>query len=84
MLTPEEVKFAFTPVGDKLSAGQKMALQKAENLFRETALEVLQLVPKTADRTSALRKLLEAKFMCSQAITHSMSPEDALVKKEVK
>ena len=36
--------------------------------------------PDCADRTSALRKILEAKMMVTQAITHQKSPEEALVK----
>lgn len=80
MRSPEEVKHAFTPVGNKLSEGQKMRLLKIQNLMTETALEVLELVPNCADRTSGLRKLLEAKFVFTQAITHNAPPEDALNK----
>ncbi len=70
MRTRDEVIHAFTPVM-KLSEGQKMRLLKLENQFKDTATEILDLVPECADRTSALRKLLEVKFTCSQAVTHT-------------
>lgn len=72
MRTREEVMFAFTPVG-KVSQKQQMCLMKIETAFKDLASEILDLVPESADRTSALRKCLEAKMMCSQAISHDVN-----------
>ena len=73
MRTRDEVIHAFTPVM-KLSEGQKMRLLKLEVAYKDLATEILDLVPESADRTSALRKLLEVKFTTSQAITHTNEP----------
>ena len=70
MRTKLEVEKAFTPVG-KLSAEQGIRLMKITNAFKDLATDIIDLVPEAADRTSALRKLLNAKFECVQAITHS-------------
>lgn len=69
MRTRDEIIYAFTPQ-EKLGPVQKAALQRMDTAFKELATDVLDNVPETADRTSALRKILEAKMMCSQAITH--------------
>lgn len=82
MRTKEEVDFAFTPVA-QLTPSQKQYLYKIELLFKDAANDVIEYVPDSADRTSAIRKLLEAKLMCTQAITHNESPEQALIKKSV-
>lgn len=79
MRTREDVIDAFTPK-HKLSEGQKQRMLRLEVLMKETATEVLDLVPECADRTAALRKMLEAKRTLTQAITHSQSPEEALLK----
>lgn len=71
MLTRDEVVFAFTPVPpNTIDEGQKMRMLKIETNFLELATDIIDLVPVSADRTAALRKLLEAKWTCSQAITH--------------
>ena len=69
MRTKDEVKYAFTPVG-KLDQAQKMRMMKIEKAFIELGTDIIDLVPECADRTSALRKLMEAKFTATQAITH--------------
>lgn len=71
MRTIEEIKVAFQPVSPAvLDAGQKQKLMIIANRAQEFAEEVLDLVPECADRTHALRLVLDAKFWCVQAITH--------------
>ncbi len=70
MRTIEEVRDAFSPAG-VLTATQQMRLMKIENLFKMVANEVMDLVPESANRTTALRKILESKMTCVQEITHS-------------
>lgn len=82
MRTAKEVDHAFTAV-KKLSPSQTQRLLNMEVRFKEMATDILDQVPESADRTSALRKLLETKMMCSQAITHQKSPEEALNKAPV-
>lgn len=79
MRTTQEVEHAFTP-NRKLSPGQVQKVLNAEVAFRDFAKTVIMETPDCADRTSALRKILEAKMMVTQAITHQKSPEEALVK----
>lgn len=86
MRNREEVVHAFTP-NPKLNEIQKQALLRTEMAFKELATEVVDLVPECADRTAALRKLLEAKMTCVQAITHAntgavQAPAPAQVTKE--
>lgn len=69
MRNRDEVIHAFTPVG-KLDEVQKQCMMKIEMATRDLATDIIELVPDCADRISALRKLLEAKFNCVQAITH--------------
>lgn len=73
MRSPDEVKFAFSPVGG-MSPTQTMKLMKIEAAFKECASEVLDLVPESADRTHLLRQLLSCKFWASQAISHEVAP----------
>lgn len=68
MRTQPEIKYAFEP--QKLSETQKHLILKTEMAFKELAETIIDLAPETADRTAALRKVLEAKFMTVQAITH--------------
>lgn len=70
MRTKEEALDAFTPVGP-LTQTQQVRVQRITNAFKELAIELMDVTPESADRTSALRKCLEAKFMCVQAITHA-------------
>jgi hypothetical protein len=72
MRTPEDVTRAFTPVpGKELSEQQTQGIMLVQNAFLELASTIMIDVPECADRTAALRKLLEAKFTCVQAITHT-------------
>jgi hypothetical protein len=82
MRTQEEVSKAFEP-NEQLSAPQKFHLMAMTKSFQELASEIVQNVPESADRTAALRKLLEAKFSVMHAISHGSYavPE---TKKEVK
>ena len=79
MRTKAEITHAFTP-NTKLSVAQKQILLNLQVAFIDFATMIQSEVPECADRTSALRKLLEAKFMCSQAVTHQASPESGLIK----
>lgn len=69
MRTREEVIAAFKPV-DKLDSVRQMKLMHLQKEMEDIALAILDYVPECADRTAALRKLLECKFTCVQAITH--------------
>ena len=73
-MTKDEVVFAFSPAG-KLTEVQKTKIMKIENAFKDVATDIVDLVPCSADRSSALRKLLDAKFTCVQAITHDIEPK---------
>lgn len=70
MRTKQEVIHAFTPVG-KLDPGATQRLLRMEVSFRDMANEIMDHVPESADRTAALRKLLESKMTCIQAISHA-------------
>jgi hypothetical protein len=83
MRTQQEVVHAFTP-NDKLDTVQKNCILKIQNNFKDLATDVIDLVPDSPDRTSALRKILEAKFNCIQAITHQISPREAPRGKDAK
>lgn len=77
-----EVQHAFTPVG-KLDPGAQQRLLHMEIGFRELAQQVVEMVPECADRTAALRKLLESKMTCVQAISHyKTEPQSAAKEKE--
>ena len=78
MRTLEEVNHAFSPV-PKLDPAQSARMLKCQMAYLEVAQQIVDLVPECADRTAALRLLLESKMTCTQAITHSWS--DASVKK---
>ena len=69
MKTVEEVKHAFTNVV-KLTESQKMRLLRLEVTFKDVALEIADLVPECHERAVVLRKLLEAKFLSSQIVSH--------------
>lgn len=70
--TLEELKTAFHPVPAKmLTEEMKARITRLEYACVEFGSEILDVVPESADRTAALRKLLEAKFTCVQAITHA-------------
>jgi hypothetical protein len=70
--TLEDLKRAFHPVASKeLTEEMKARITRLEYACVEFGSEIIDLVPECADRTAALRKLLEAKFTCVQAITHT-------------
>lgn len=69
MRTAKEVTYEFTPQG-KLEPVATNKLLKIETAFKDLATDIIDLVPECAHRTAALRKLLEAKMTCSQAISH--------------
>lgn len=68
MRTQAEVMHAFTP--QKLGAVDQQKILHLEIAYKEMALVVLEMTPESADRTAALRKLLESKMTCVQAISH--------------
>lgn len=76
MRTLAEVKHAFTPSG-KLTSTQQIKMMKVQNAYENLSAEVMDLVPESADRTHALRQLLDSKFWCSQAITHEVLAKEA-------
>lgn len=69
MRTLEEATAAFKPVTN-LGDDQRGALTIIESQFLNLVEHVFSEVPATADRAAAVRKLLEAKWTCVQAITH--------------
>lgn len=72
MRTREEVTKAFNPIDGKfLTETQKIMIHKMTTEFCDLAEKIAMDVPECADRTAALRLLLEAKFTCVQAITHT-------------
>lgn len=80
MNTKAEVAKAFQPV-NKLSPGQAQRMANITKLYKELGEELIENLPAGADRGSALRKLLDSKTTAMQAISHGISPEEALVKK---
>lgn len=62
----ENVEKVFRP--SELNEGQKATIQLLEDRFVQMAKDVLTNVPRCADRTVVLRKLLEAKMLSTQAI----------------
>lgn len=69
MRSREEVIAAFRPV-EKLDSVRQMKMMHIQKEMEDTALAIMDYVPDCADRTAALRKLLECKQTCVQAITH--------------
>ena len=79
MRTKKEVIHAFNAV-TKLSEGQKMCMQKLTKAYEDMATDIIEYCPDSADRTSAIRKLLDSKNTAIQAITHHITPENAVVR----
>lgn len=69
MNTIEQLKFAFQPV-PRLDPGQTQRVMKIAIAAQVLAEELLDLAPECADRTHAIRLILDAKFWAVQAITH--------------
>lgn len=71
MKTVDDLKHAFQPVSpNSMDAGQRQRLMTLQNRAQEFAEDILDLVPDCADRTHALRLVLDSKFWGVQAITH--------------
>lgn len=70
------IQAAFTPVGP-LSTEVNHKVNIINRAFLDLALEVESTVPASADRTSAIRRILNAKFECVQALTHQKLPQPA-------
>jgi N-acetylglucosamine-6-phosphate deacetylase len=81
MKDSKSVLEAFTPK-TKLTPGQTQRMAKINKAYQDLAVELVELAPENADRTSALRKLLDSKMTAVQSITHGISPEDALLTKK--
>lgn len=75
MRTIDEIKHAFQPVGKNLDQGQTHKILKIQSALQLAAEEILDLVPECADRTHAMRLVLDAKFWCTQAISHFQLPK---------
>lgn len=72
MRTLLEIKHAFNAVpANQLSEGQKMCMLKLTKNIEDLAGDIFEFVPESADRTHALRLLLDCKFWSIQAITHA-------------
>lgn len=65
-ITMENVEQVFKAT--VANEGQIAAINEIENSFVEQAKKIISHVPRCADRSAALRKLLEAKMTCVQAI----------------
>lgn len=64
------VKHAFT--SQAIDKVQQQKILKLETGFVDLAKEIVDLCPDNADRTAALRKLLNAKMECVHSITHQL------------
>lgn len=81
METREEIIHAFTPAG-RLTAEEQIRVMKVSNAFKDMALEVESMVPpESPDKAAILQRLLECKFSCVQAITHTRG-QNANTKKD--
>lgn len=72
MRTIDEIKHAFQP--QKTDQGQTHRILKIQAALQLAAEEILDLVPECADRTHAMRLLLDVKFWSVQAISHFQGP----------
>lgn len=82
-LTQQDIEKMFTPVeGRLLTEVQKTAILKIQIEFVEVAMNLNTLVPTSTYFTRALGKLQEAKFLCTQAVTHVGFEQSAGLKKE--
>ncbi len=68
MNTQADVIYAFTP--QKLDQTAQQKVLHLEVAYKEMALVVLDMVPEGADRTTAIRRLLESKMIAIQSISH--------------
>lgn len=79
MRTIDEIKHAFQPVTVR-DQGATHRMLKIQQELQLAAENILDLVPECADRTHAMRLLLDVKFWCVQAISH-FQPAVAVVTK---
>lgn len=70
MRTKEEAVKAIQPA-PKLSPSQQQRMLNIQKRFEDITEEIFENVPDCADRTSGMRKLLDAKMTLVHAITHS-------------
>lgn len=75
MRTKEDVKHAFS--SQKLDSTQSQKILRTEIAFKELASEMIELASDSADRTAAMRKLLEAKQGFVHAISHEVPAQEA-------
>ena len=72
MRTKEDALAALRPVGEKgLTEVQKQAMLRLQVAVEEFNHAIFDNVPECADRTAAVRHLLDCKMTCVQAITHT-------------
>jgi hypothetical protein len=69
-MTKLEILKEFSPA-DKLDQVQRQKIMKLEVAFKDLVSEVCDMVPDINHRSSAIRSLLDAKFYCTHAITHT-------------
>lgn len=65
-ITTENVEQVFRST--QVNEGQAAAIKEIEQHFVDSAKKVLQFVPRCALRTVVLRRLLELKMLCVDAI----------------
>lgn len=84
MRTTDEALKALRPIDPKfIGEVQKQAMLRLQVAVEEFTHALFENVPESADRTAAVRKLLECKMTCIQAITHT-GFEPATLTKEKK
>lgn len=83
MMNRAQIVDAFTP-NLKLGAVEKAGIQKNQSSFIDLATDIEQNIPLCPARTKALNHLLEAKFWCSQALTHEKNHEIGMEKANAK
>lgn len=74
MRTKDEIKFQFNPVGNLDTVSQQKLLN-VTRAMEDAATELFDNVPECADRTHALRLMLDAKMWAIQAISHAPRPQ---------
>ena len=70
--TLEDIRHEFYPVpSSEMTEVRRACIEKIQRALADAAHEILEFVPDSSHRSTALRKILEAKFDCVQAITHT-------------
>lgn len=75
MRTKDDVKYAFS--SQKVDPTRWSKILRTEIAFKELASEMIELASDSADRTAAMRKLLEAKQGFVHAISHEVPAQEA-------